>query len=93
LPAWRAQWIQQGTQVVVIQFVHQRQQAAHASVATASAPPGAAHFAQPGQAGLGAAALPRSGQLLDPGQLACLPPVVGIYWPMAQAESSIRTAA
>jgi len=50
----------------VIQFVHQRQQAAHASVATASAPPGAAHFAQPGQAGLGAAALPRSGPVAGP---------------------------
>ena len=28
-----------------------------------------------------------AGQLLDPGQLARLPPVFGLYWPMAQAES------
>jgi glutamate synthase domain-containing protein 2 len=28
-----------------------------------------------------------AGQLLDPSQLARLPPVFGLYWPMAQAES------
>jgi len=27
------------------------------------------------------------GELLDPSQLARLPPVFGLYWPMAQAES------
>jgi hypothetical protein len=42
----------------------------------------------PNQVKLASALLPYldPGLLLDPGQLACLPPVVGMYWPMAQAE-------
>ena len=43
----------------------------------------------PNQVKLASALLPYldAGQLLDPDQLARLPPVFGLYWPMAQAES------
>jgi hypothetical protein len=41
------------------------------------------------QVKLASALLPylEPGELLDPSQLARLPPVFGLYWPMAQAES------
>ncbi|CDG81016.1 FMN-binding glutamate synthase family protein [Janthinobacterium agaricidamnosum] len=43
----------------------------------------------PNQVKLASALLPYldAGQLLDPNQIANLPPVFGLYWPMAQAES------
>ncbi|MBA5639245.1 FMN-binding glutamate synthase family protein [Duganella sp. LX20W] len=43
----------------------------------------------PNQVKLASALLPYldPGQLLDPAQLSRLPPVFGMYWPMAQAES------
>jgi hypothetical protein len=43
----------------------------------------------PNQVKLASALLPylEPGQLLDPDQLARMPPVFGHYWPMAQAES------
>ena len=43
----------------------------------------------PNQVKLASALLPylEPGELLDPSQLSRLPPVFGLYWPMAQAES------
>ncbi|NRR31037.1 FMN-binding glutamate synthase family protein [Oxalobacteraceae bacterium] len=43
----------------------------------------------PNQVKLASALLPylEAGELLDPSQLSRLPPVFGLYWPMAQAES------
>ena len=43
----------------------------------------------PNQVKLASALLPylEPGELLDPGQLDRLPPVYGLYWPVAQAES------
>jgi hypothetical protein len=43
----------------------------------------------PNQVKLASALLPylTPGELLDPSQLDRLPPVYGLYWPVAQAES------
>ena len=48
----------------------------------------------PNQVKLASALLPflEAGQLLDPSQLPQLPPVFGLYWPKAQAESFKRLA-